>query len=115
MISAPRMPAMATSTSMFPPFLRRAAAAWPKFESLTIERARRHAQPIHMQEIAPTPLLLASANAAPVSLNYAAWAGLARHGLVESTPLFDEFGPAIVITLTENGKAALVAAAANAN
>jgi hypothetical protein len=68
-----------------------------------------------MQEIAPTQFLLASATIAPVSLNYAAWAGLARHGLVESTPLFDMYGPAIVITLTESGKAALIAASANAN
>jgi hypothetical protein len=65
-----------------------------------------------MDAIAPAHMLLAStAGADQVSLNFAAWAGLARNGLVETRPLFDDRAPAFVVTLTENGKAALAATA----
>jgi hypothetical protein len=63
-----------------------------------------------MYAIAPAHMLLASTSGADqVSLNFAAWAGLARSGLVETRPLFGEHTPAFVISLTESGKAALAA------
>ncbi|HZS85180.1 MAG TPA: hypothetical protein VFA50_20055 [Stellaceae bacterium] len=60
-----------------------------------------------MIALVPKQLMLASVrNLEQVSLDWAAWAPLARNGLVSTEPLGDANGPAVIVTITDAGKAA---------
>jgi hypothetical protein len=65
-----------------------------------------------MSSLLSQELMLGSARAVPqVSLNPAAWTALASRGLITVSPAPNDASPAVIVTITEAGKAALLDAA----